>query len=267
MKRSGAQFGFLGRALPLLLASTAICLGQRQNEPRPAPLDPVQAEKEARALVADLQAQRPEQNTTNTSQARIRDAAGKEREIPMRFEITATPTNLESVYETLASAGGSGGVKLTVVHTAGQPNQYQLLSPAEAGATNAVPKELTPDQTMIPFAGSDFWVADLGLEFLRWPRQRLLKKEMRHSKSCDVLESINPAPVPGGYARVVSWIIIESPHGIVHADAYDARGELLKLFDPTALEKVQGDYQLEEMEVRNRQTGTRTWIKFKLARE
>ena len=94
MKRSGAQFGFLGRALPLLLASTTICLGQRQNEPRPAPLDPVQAEKEARALVADLLAQKPEQNTTNTGHARIRDAAGKEREIPMRFEITAKPTTL-----------------------------------------------------------------------------------------------------------------------------------------------------------------------------
>ena len=120
---------------------------------------------------------------------------------------------------------------------------------------------------MIPFAGSDFWVADLGLEFLHWPHQRLLKKEMRHSKSCDVLESVNPAPVPGGYARVVSWIIIESPHGIVHADAYDAGGELLKRFDPTALEKVQGEYQLEEMEIRNRKTDTRTWIKFNLARE
>ena len=73
---------------------------------------------------------------------------------------------------------------------------------------------------------------------------------MRHSKSCDVLESVNPAPVPGGYARVVSWIMIESPHGIVHADAYDAQGELIKRFDPKTLEKVQGEYQLEEMEIR-----------------
>jgi hypothetical protein len=249
------------------LASSAICFGQRQNEPRPAPMDPVQSEKEARALVAKLLAQKPQQNSTNTGRVRIRDAAGKEREIPMRFEITATPTNWVSVYETLGSADGPGGVKLTVIHAAGQPNQYRLVNSAEAGATNAAPKELTPDQTMIPFADSDFWVADLGLEFLHWPRQRLLKKEMSHSKSCDVLESINPAPVPGGYARVVSWIMIEAPHGIVHADAYDVRGERLKLFDPTALEKIQGDYQLEEMEIRNRKAGSRTWIKFNLARE
>jgi hypothetical protein len=158
-------------------------------------------------------------------------------------------------------------VKLTVIHTAGQPNQYRLANSAEAGATNAVPKELTPEQTMIPFADSEFWVADLGLEFLHWPRQRLLKKEMRHSKSCEVLESVNPQPTPGGYARVVSWIIIESPHGIVHADAYNAKGERLKQFDPANIEKIQGEYQVEEIEMRNSKTGARTWIKFNLGRE
>jgi len=249
------------------LAFASVCFAQRQNEPRPAPLDPVQAEREARALVAEMLAQKPQQNTADTGQVRIRDAAGTEREIPVRFEILATPTNWVSVYETVAPAGGPGGVKLTVTHTPGQPNQYQLVGSAEAGATNAVPKELTPDQTMVPVAGSDFWVADLGLEFLHWPSQRLLKKEMRHSKSCEVLESVNPQPAPGGYARVVSWIIIESPHGLVHADAYNANGQLMKRFDPTALEKIQGDYQLQEMEIRNRKTGSHTWIKFNLARE
>ena len=254
-------------SLLLLLAYASVCFGQRQNEPRPAPLDPVQAEQEARAPVADLLAQKPEQNTTNTGRARIRDAAGKEREIPMRFEITATPTNWASVYETLATNGGPAGMRLTVIHSGERPNQYQILDSADAAATNAVPKVLSPDQTMIPFAGSDFWVADLGLEFLHWPSQRLLRKEMRHSKSCVVLESVNPVPAPGGYARVVSWIIIEKPHGIVHADAYDAQGELLKRFDPKSLEKVQGEYQLEEMEMRNRKTGSQTVIKFNLGRE
>ena len=267
MKRSRSQSRFLYRLLPLLLASSAVCFGQRQNEPRPAPLDPVQAEKEARALVAELLAQKPEQNTTNTGRAKIRDAAGKERETPMRFEITVTPTNWASVYETLSSEGEAGGMRLTVIHADARANQYQLIDHAGAGATNGVPKELTPEQTMIPFAGSDFWVADLGLEFLHWPGQRLLKKEMRHSKSCEVLESVNPQPIPGGYSRVWAWIMIEKPHGLIHAEAYNAKGELMKQFDPTNLEKIQGEYQLEEMEVRNRKTGSHTWIKFNLARD
>jgi hypothetical protein len=264
MKRSRANLTFLCWSLLLWVTGALVCFGQKANEPRPAPLDPAEAEQQARSLVAELLAQTPDHNTTDTGQARIRDATGKEREIPLRFEITATPTNWMSVYETLTPVGGPGGERLTVIHTPGQPNQYQLLNSAGAAATNFGPKVLTPDETMIPFAGSDFWVADLGLEFLRWPRQRLLKKEMRHSKSCEVLESVNPHPAPGGYARVVSWFIIESPHGLVHADAYNAKGKRIKEFDPTALEKIEGYYQLQEMEMRNLETHSHTWIKFNL---
>ncbi len=250
----------------MFLFCSSVCFAQRQNEPRPVPLGPVQAEQEARALVAEMLAQKPDQNTTNTGTVRIRDGAGKTREIPVRFEIFFTPTNWTSAYEILPSASGPGGLKLTVVHAGDRPNCYKLCTPAAAsGATNALCKRLTPDQIMTPFAGSDFWIADLGLEFLHWPQQRLLKKEMRHSKSCNVLESVNPAPVPGGYARVVSWIMIESPHGIVHADAYSERGEVIKRFDPSNIEKFQGEYQLEEMEMRNPKTDSHTWIKFKLA--
>ena len=247
-------------SLLALLGSLVVPFAQRQPEQRPPPLDPAQAKSEARALVAGLLAQKPAQNSTNTGQVRVRDRDGQEREIPVRFEIVCTATNWLSIYETL----NPGGVKLVVTYADNQPNQYRLIERGDSGATNLSPRELTSNQTMIPFAGSDFWVADLGLEFLHWPEQRLLRKELRHSKSCYVLESTNPQPAPGGYARVMSWIIIESPHGIIHADAYDARNERIKLFDPVNLEKVRGDYQLEEVEMQNRKTGSHTWIKFNL---
>jgi hypothetical protein len=256
--------GSICRFLLTFLMSASACFGQRQNDPRPAPMDPVEAVQQARALVSDMLAQRPDQNTTNNGRVTIRDAAGKKREIPVRFEITSTPTGWESVYETLPSAGNPGGLRLRVMHSGEQPNRYELVNPAAPGATNTVAQQLTQDQIMVPFAGSDFWIADLGLEFLHWPKQRLIGKEMRHSKSCDRLESLNPAPVPGGYARVESWIMIERPHGIVHADAYDARGDRIKQFDPKSLEKVEGEYQLESMEIVNRKTHTRTVIEFDL---
>lgn len=253
--------------LLLLPGLPAVSYAQRQADQRPLPMEPAQAKAEARVLVAALLAQKPEQSSTNTGQVRIRDRDGKEVEIPARFEIIRAATNWLSVYETLNPAGGSDGAKLVVIHADNQPNRYRLIGRGNPAAANASPKELTPVQTMIPFAGSDFWVADLGLEFLHWPEQRLLRKEMRHSKFCSVLESSTPQPAPGGYSRVVSWVIAESPHGIVHADAYDDRNELIKVFDPVNLEKVGGDYQLAEMEMRNRKTGSHTWIKFDVARE
>jgi len=255
------------RFLLAFLLPVTVCVGQRQNEPRSPPLDPVEAVEQARALVGEMLAQRPDQNTTNTGRVKIRNAAGKEREIPVRFEITGTPTGWESVYEAMSSAGSSGVTRLTVIHSGERPNRYELINPAAPGATNADPQQLAQDQIMAPFLGSDFWIADLGLEFLHWPKQRLLRKEMRHSKFCYVLESVNPQPVPHGYSRVVSWLIFDPPHGIVHANAYDARGERIKQFDPKNIEKVQGEYQLEAMEMSGGKADTRTVIEFDLPRK
>jgi hypothetical protein len=252
-------------ALSFCLLWTGAAFGQHQEVGRPTVFAGASSTNEARALVAEMLAQRPDKSTTNTGRIRVRDRAGKEREISVRFAIVATPTNWLSVYEALDPSGQTATSRVSVIHTDGAPNRYEITEPAGGSDTNGVARALTPAEAMRPFAGSDFWIADLGLDFLHWPKQRLLKREMRHSKSCNVLESVNPNPAPGSYARVESWVIIEGPPGIVHADAYDSNNQKLKEFDPVNLEKVAGQYQLEEMEMRNRQTGSHTWIKFHLS--
>ncbi len=122
--------------------------------------------------------------------------------------------------------------------------------------------EITPQEAATKaLAGSDFSLADLGLEFFHWPEQKVLKKEVRRSRGCTVLESTNPNPSANGYSRVVSWIDSETL-GIVHAEAYDANGKLLKEFDPKSFKKVNGQWELQEMEIRNVQTGSRTRLEF-----
>jgi len=247
------------------LAASNAAFAQRQEADHQAPIDPAKAESDARAIVAEMLAQTPTGDSSNTGKILIRDRDKNEREIPARFEIIATPTNWLSVYEALDSTGKTGGTKLTVIHSAVAPNRYQITEPATAGGTNGTVRELTPEQAMIPFASSDFWLADLGLEFLHWPKHRLIKRDTRHEKACYVMESINPNPVPGGYARVMSWVIINGPRGIVHADAYDSSNKLVKVFDPVSVQKDDaGQYQLQEMEMRSPQTKSHTSITFNL---
>jgi hypothetical protein len=119
------------------------------------------------------------------------------------------------------------------------------------------------DFTVRPFAHSDFWVADLSLDFFHWAEQKVLKHEIRRSRACAVLESTNPNPSANSYSRVVSWIDNET-FGIVHAEAYDVNGKLLKEFDPKSFKKVNGQWELQEMEIRNVQTGSRTRLEFDL---
>lgn len=249
--------------LSAVLAGTLPACGQGKGQvPAPARLSPADAAKQGKELVAELLAKLPE-SETNTGTLRIRPPGGQEREIPVKFSIYLTGSNWVSTYEALIDTAHFQAARLTVIHTAGKPNEYLVADEAAPAEPNAAVKRLAGAETMIPFAGSEFWVADLGLEFLHWPKQLLLRKELRKGQSCDVLESVNPAPSDRGYSRVVSWIDIDTG-GIVHADAYDGRNALLKLFDPTALQKVNGQRELKEMEMRNRRTGARSWIQFNL---
>jgi hypothetical protein len=244
---------FLWVWLFLILAT----LGWAQSKETPGrtpDLEPSEGLRQGRELVNQLLAQTPEKNVTNSGVLRIRHGDNPERAIPVRIEIFTTPTNWVTRYDAAEAAGET----LTVIRSAGKPSQYWLKRPGDSSA-----RQLEGAAVMVPFAGSDFWVADLGLEFLHWPAQRVLRKELRKSLSCSVLESVAPAPVTQGYSRVLSWVDNDSG-AIVHADAFDAGNQLLKQFDPTELKKVQGERQLEEMEMRNRQTRSRTWIKFNL---
>jgi hypothetical protein len=255
----------ISRAVVLLLVSGPVCFAQPKAEVRPPQtLNPREGETLARSLVNEMLTQQPAQNSTNTGILKIRDSNGEERKVPVRFELLSTPTDWVSIYQAGPGGGQQDRVELRVVRSGTGPNRYMFGSSSASNGKSVALKELTPAEAMIPFAGSDFWLADLGLEFLHWSKQCVLKKEMRRGQFCMQLESINPHPGASGYVKVVSWIDHDPPHGIVHADAYDKNDQLLKVFAPTEIKKVHGEYQLAEMEINNRKSHSRTWIDFDL---
>jgi Outer membrane lipoprotein-sorting protein len=244
-----------------LLVTAAVCFGQPRSESESSKtLEAASSVKAGRAFVADILAQQPDRDSTNSGVLSIHPKAQPAQSIPVQVKVLVTPTNWLNIYETRLSSGASAS-KLTVVHTAGQPNQYFL---ASGGGTNMAAKRLEGNETMIPFASSDFWVCDLGLDFFHWPEQRVLRYETRRSQQCAVLESTNPNPAPGAYARVLCWLQVDSPHGIVQAEARDSSYTLIKQFEPKTLEKVHGQYEPEKLQIRNRQTGSLTLIVYDL---
>jgi hypothetical protein len=238
-----------------LLPGLGSALAQRRNTDSPPPLGPAEGAREARALVAEMLAEKPEQSFTNTGLIKIKDADGNQRSVPLKISTLLTSTNWFQIYEASATPTASA-LALSIIHTAEKPNQYLL-----SASTTSQPRLLSSNELMAPFAGSDFWIADLGYEFLHWPKQSVIKNDMRHSRACKVLESTNPNPASGGYSRVVCWITVEKPHAPVHADAYDASGRF-KQFDPKNLEKVNGVYQIESVEMRNSKTSSHTVLEF-----
>jgi hypothetical protein len=232
-------------------------------------LDPATASAEGHELAQKILAQLPAGKVTNTGTLEIRDATRKTSSVSIKCVIGAGGADWSQTY--LASFP-AGTETLTVTRHAPSvdPSAPTNTAPNLIFSDTCVycpsggqPREIPPEASNAPFAGSDFSVADLRLGFLYWPRQKIIKKEFRRQCPCLVLESTNPHPAAGGYRRVVSWIDEESL-GLVEAHAYDSNNLELKYFYPKNLEKVNGQYQLESMVIENVQTRTKSTFEFDL---
>jgi hypothetical protein len=277
--RSATQFALAVMVLFFALGATAQTTNALSDK-----------EIQGRQLAQKLLEMQPTDNFTNTGVLQIRSSNGKWTNFPIECEVIITPTNWSSVYDVLHTNDETPGeTMLTITHSLGEANKYferNLWGNSEF-EHNARQHELKTDPTerhkavtfgfisnndnelKRSFVGSDFCLGDLGLEFLHWPEQKILRGDTARGRLCKVLESTNPYRLPngqffpGGYSRVLSWVDNETL-GIVEAEAYDAKGKKLKEFYPNDFKKVNGQWQVGSMEIDNVQTRSRTTLKFDL---
>jgi len=184
------------------------------------------------------------------------------QEIPMLCRIRM----MENGWETTYQSGAGEGLfpeKLVIQRGANGTNSYFYGRGTNRTDVPAV-LPVTGSQSTEPFAGSDFWIMDLGLEFLFWPDQRLLPGQMRLNRSCHVLES-RTSGNDGGMVRVKSWIDKETG-GLLIAEGYNGKNELVKDFSlsGSSFKKINGQWKLEEMKIRSPQKRSQTLLKFHL---
>ena len=245
-----------------ILSAVAAAAESRQAPALTPILDP---EKEGAELAARLRSAAPPEPAEFTGKLAITTRDDKLTVIPIVSRMVPVETNWLVIYRS-ADTSNNQAEELTITHRPDAANSYALGGGTGLASPTVSPGQVRREELTRQFAGSDFWLCDLGLEFLHWPQQRILKHEMRRSRSCWVLESVTPTPPPGGYARVLSWVDVEQ-NGILLAEAYDAAGKPMKDFKLGALRKVDGRYQLESMKMRNLRTGSESELKFDLKPE
>jgi hypothetical protein len=220
----------------------------------PPGVDPV---KLGQSLAQELRSARPADASEFTGVLKI-TKPGFTNAVPIACKIDVRADGWNVTYET-KGGGDEPPQRFVIKQAPGKPNVYLYAE------NNGQLRELARHELTLPLAGSDFWLVDLGLDFLHWPQQRITDFEMRRGRSCRILESRDPQPVPGGYARVLSWVDVETD-GILMAEAY-GRGDEKKAqkeFKVGSFKKVKGEYQLQDMEIRNPKADTRTKLEFNL---
>ena len=254
----------MNKTCPIFTAPIALALilfpGVAANAQTTNGLSP--AEIQGRQLAAEILSETPTTNFTQTGVIRIRGSEGPTTNIPITFTTSLAGSSWCVTY-TAKFDNPPAVENLSITHQDGLPNRYNFDKDDKMDEGIRPMPILKQSQIMSPFAGSDFWIADLGLEFFHWPEQKIIGHESRRTRDCAELESDNPDPTAGSYSRVVTWIDNQTL-GIIHAEAYDADNKLLKVFDPKSLKKVNGQWELQDIEIRNVQTRSRTRIRFDL---
>ncbi len=259
--RSGHDYSRASGVVSLVVSALALLSGpfvQAATQPGQS------SNAEGQALAAELRLARPREDLEVKGSFKIRDPDGRRMRIPVRYRYVDGEKSWQTIYETEAH-GQLPAEKLVVIHAEGEPNRYLYY---RAGETKAAPGEgvtLEGDQAMISFGSSDFWMTDLGLECLHWPEQRIVEEakiKMRKGRPCKVLESIDPRPGAAGYTRVRSWIDVEKRQPIL-AEAYGPDNKLIKEFEIGSVTKVNGQWELKNLEMRNAKTDSRTILEFK----
>ncbi len=225
----------------------------------PAPTAESRALDRGRALAESTRTQRPAESNTTTGTLRIRQPDGRRVSVPVEVQVVVGTNDVWSTTYKASFPDGRRESLAVVNPTVGPPHFIHHRTTGGGNITEARPKR--PDELNGSFAGTDFWFIDLGLAFLHWPEQRWLGKEIRRTRSCNILESRNPFPSLGGYLRVLTWLD-EETGGIIRAEAYDAKNERLKEFSPGSFARVGSRYELRDMEIRNEQTDSRTTLQF-----
>lgn len=211
------------------------------------------ADIDGQQLVRQMRDMRPARSFTNTGVMEIR--RGARHRVPVYLKTLVDGEHWHNVYGTATSP------TLVITHSHEGSNVYRSLPPAGIRAPLNIAGQRPLRSSLVPFAGSDFWLFDLGLEFLQWPVQRVIGSAIKKTQKCHVLESVNPFPRRGAYSRVVSWVDKDTM-AIVTAEAYDYNGRVWKRFEPKSLMKVDGKWRLREIVMRDMRTDSKTTLTF-----
>lgn len=263
----------LKQFLATAIFSVSLGLSTTRGHGQPSTSSPARTEvsnidSEAQELLRDILTQTPDKPLIMLGALRHRDGDGKRTEIPLRYSIIPEAGGWRGIYETRPTAS-RGAERLEIIRRDHQPLEYLHAAAGGPGAAPQAAVSLRGSSASVPFAASDYWLSDLGLEFLHWPNQRLVREakiKMRQGRPCKVIESLSPDSSATKYARVLSWLDSETGAPI-YAEGFDDKGARIKTFSLHGFAKINGRWQPKELEMLDERTDSKTRLELSIMPE
>lgn len=108
-------------------------------------------------------------------------------------------------------------------------------------------KQVPASQLGSKVRGMDLNYEDLSLRFLYWPRPQLLGEDRVSGQKCWIVRVINPGR-EGPYYAVDIWVH-QASGGAAKMTAYDRSSKIIKRYEVTKMQKVNGTNALKELRV------------------
>lgn len=112
---------------------------------------------------------------------------------------------------------------------------------------NGTSRQVPASQLGSQVRGMQLNYEDLSLGFLYWPRPQLLKETRVSMQKCWLVRVMNPAG-DGPYHAVDIWVQ-QASGGAMKMEAYDRGSKVIKRYEVTKMQKVNGTNALKELRV------------------
>ncbi|WP_395743247.1 outer membrane lipoprotein-sorting protein [Prosthecobacter sp.] len=109
------------------------------------------------------------------------------------------------------------------------------------------PRQVPAGQMGSKVRGMDFNYADLSLAFLYWPRPQLMGEGRVSGQKCWIVRVMNPGR-EGPYYAVDIWVH-QASGAAAKMQAYDRGSKIVKRYEVTKIQKVNGANALKELRV------------------
>lgn len=241
----------------MLVVACGLTVWVNAEDEQPMIDESASPEVQGQQLATIIRSQVPIENYQTQGTLTVRSAKGQRQEYKISSLVYASPSHTwTNIFQIADLKGVIKSEYLIVRHPEKENVYFRTISKVDTQGQTLIERLKDP---FIPIGNSDFMMGDMGFEFLFWPKQVVVRQQIRSGRTTYMLESsqVNPEV----YSKIICWVD-KKTLGPMRAEAYDKKGELIKIFTVGGIKEINGEKVISRFDMENLQSRFFSRIEF-----